>query len=81
MVDNSKRASNARVKDLDDKFLACDPLPNVEDEKDITTFITLWKETKDLDMKRAIENCQVAENVIQSMQEISGEALSMYEQS
>ena len=81
MVQNSKHAAKHRVQDLDEKYLACDPLPKVEDEKDITTFITLWKETSDANLKEAIDNCQIAENVIQSMQDISGEALSMYEKS
>jgi len=67
MIDNAHIAAKARVQDLPEKYLACDPLPDVYNEKDITTFITQWKETKDKDLKSAIESCQIAENVIQSL--------------
>jgi hypothetical protein len=43
MRDKRAQAKKSRMKDLDDKFLACDPLPDPENEKDLTTFITLWK--------------------------------------
>ena len=48
---------------MDDKYLACDPLPDPENEKDLTTFITLWKEAKDKTMGAAAKNSQTAENV------------------
>ena len=63
-----------------DKYLLCDPLPDVEDERDLTSFITLWTEGKDPDLKSAIKQCQIAENVIKSMQDMSGEAMAMYDQ-
>lgn len=66
---------------VQDKYLACDPLPDVDNERDLTSFITLWTEGKDKDLKSAIKQCQVAENVIKSMQDMSGEALAMYDQS
>ena len=59
--------------------MACDPLPDVDNERDLTSFITLWTEGKDKDLKSAIKQCQVAENVIESMQDMSGEALAMYD--
>ena len=80
MVDNAKIAEQNRVQDLPDKYLDCDPLPDVYDEKDITTFITQWRETKDKTLREAIDNCQIAENVIRSLQDISGEALAMHNQ-
>ena len=43
MIDKRKLAILSRKKDLDDKYLACDPLPDPEDESDLNTFITLWK--------------------------------------
>jgi len=45
------------MKVLDDKYLACDPLPDPENEKDLTTFITLWKEQNDKDLQLVVENC------------------------
>lgn len=47
MLDKRATAVKSRMKILDDKYLACDPLPDPENEKDLTTFITLWKESKD----------------------------------
>jgi hypothetical protein len=44
MFERRAEAATARTKDLDDKYLACDPLPDPEDEKDLTTFIRLWTE-------------------------------------
>jgi len=57
MVEKRKMAAQSRIKDLDDKYLACDPLPDPENEKDLTTFITLWKEAKDQDLRSAVDNC------------------------
>ena len=45
----------------------------------MTTFITQWRETKDATLEAAIKNCQVAEDTIRAMQEISGEALATYD--
>ena len=36
MIDKRKNAKKSRKKDLDDKYLACDPLPDPENEKDLT---------------------------------------------
>lgn len=47
MYEVRTQASKARVKDLPDKYLACDPLPDPDDEKDLTTFIRLWMEAND----------------------------------
>ena len=60
MIDKRKLAILGRKKDLDDKYLKCDPLPDPEDEKDLNTFITLWKESKDNTLEEAVLNCQVA---------------------
>jgi len=79
MINKRKIAIQSRKKDLDDKFLMCDPLPDPTNEKDLTTFITLWKESKDKDLKDAVENCQVAENVVQAINVILSEALSQYD--
>ena len=57
MIDKRKLAVLGRKKDLDDKFLACDPLPDPEDEKDLNTFITLWKESVDTTLQDAVNNC------------------------
>ena len=57
MMDKRKLAKLSRVKDLDDKYLECDPLPDPENEKDLTTFITLWKEETDKTMDEAVKNC------------------------
>lgn len=50
MIEKRKLAKDSRKKDLDDKYLACDPLPDPTNEKDLTTFITLWKEQVDNSM-------------------------------
>lgn len=60
------------------KFLLCDPLPDPENEKDLTSFITIWKEQKDKSLKECIDQCQISEDVIRTMQSIFGEALSNY---
>lgn len=48
-------------------------------ETDLNTFITQWRETADSTLEGAIAQCQIAENVITSMQDKLGEALSMYD--
>jgi hypothetical protein len=78
MISKRKLAAESRIKPLDDKFLMCDPLPDPDDEKDLTTFITLWKESKDKTMKEAADNCQTAENVIRAISIQLGEALAQY---
>jgi hypothetical protein len=47
--------------------LACDPLPDPTNERDLTTFITLWKEMEEKSLLESIKNCQTAENVINEM--------------
>ena len=63
MRQNAIFAAKARVKPLDDKYLACDPLPDPTNERDLTSFITLWQEEKDTTLLQSIRNCQIAENV------------------
>jgi len=75
MAEKRKIAANSRKKLLDDKYLACDPLPDPNNEKDLTTFITLWKESVDSKVMEATERCQTAEDVIRSMNEILVEAM------
>jgi len=79
MIEKRHQAVKSRVRDLDDKFLACDPLPDPNDERDLTTFITLWSEQKDKTLQEAVNNCQEAENVIKAINLILGEALSQYD--
>jgi hypothetical protein len=67
MISKRALAISSRVKDLDDKFINCDPLPDPNDEKDLTTFITLWRESKDKTLAEAARNCQIAENVIKAI--------------
>lgn len=63
MADKRMNAKKSRFKILDDKYLACDPLPDPENEKDLTTFISIWKDSKDQDFKTAVDQSQTAENV------------------
>ena len=79
MIDKRALALKSRKKDLDDKFLLCDPLPDPEDEKDLTTFITLWRETPDKNLGEALNNCQTAENVVKLLQKLLGEAKAQYD--
>jgi len=64
MAERRLIAANSRKKLLDDKYLACDPLPDPNNEKDLTTFITLWKESVDNKVMEAVERSQTAEDVI-----------------
>lgn len=63
MRDKRANAIKSRLKILDDKYLACDPLPDPDNEKDLTTFITLWKEVNDKDFETAVRQSQTAEDV------------------
>lgn len=56
----------------------CDPLPDPENEKDLTTFITMWREQKDKNLQECIERSQTSEEVIRQMQNILGRALSNF---
>lgn len=79
MIDKRKNAKKSRKKDLDDKYLACDPLPDPENEKDLTTFITLWREQVDGSMEEAVNNCQTAEDVIKAINLLLAEAMAQYD--
>lgn len=57
MLEKRELAAKSRIKALDDKYLECDPLPDPNNEKDLTTFITLWREEKDRSMDEAVKNC------------------------
>jgi hypothetical protein len=67
MIEKRKTTKLTRVRDLDDKFLLCDPLPDPENERELTTYITLWKESKDSSISEAALNCQTSENVIKAL--------------
>ena len=54
MHDYRKQNAMGRVRDLDEKYMACDPLPDPENEKDLTTWIRLWIESKDKTLKDAL---------------------------
>lgn len=55
--------SEERKAEIDEwnKYVECDELPDPEDERDLTTFITLWEESKDKSLAECLENCKVAE--------------------
>ena len=80
MYEIRAQAEKARIKDLPDKYLACDPLPDPDNEKDLTTFIRLWLEASDKTLVDSIKSCQTAENVIKSINLKLAEALSMDDQ-
>lgn len=50
MRDNGVQAKKARYRDLEPKYLACDPLPSPYNERDLTGFITQWREQTDPDL-------------------------------
>ena len=79
MLEKRAAAKRGRKKDLDDKYLSCDPLPDPDDEKDLTTFITLWKEAKDKSLPECVDNCQTAENVVKAIQLILAESMAQYD--
>ena len=76
MADKRHFAAQSRITDLPDKYLACDPLPDPTDEKDLTTFITLWKEGRDKTLQEAADNCQTAEDVVGALNALLSEALA-----
>lgn len=76
MNENAQVAEKARIKPLPDKYLACDHLPDPYNERDLTSFMTLWSERPDKTLCAAIDNCQTAEKIISVMQDICGEAMS-----
>ena len=67
MRDFREQSIKSRVRDLDEKYLACNPLPDPSNEKDLTTFIRLWLESKDKTLIDALNGCQTAEDVIAAM--------------
>lgn len=79
MISKIGLAVKSRETYLDDKFLECDTLPDPTNEKDLTTFITQWRENKDKTLTDSCNNCQVAENVIKAIDLILSEALSQYD--
>ena len=79
MIQKRDLAIKSRKKDLDDKYLECNPLPDPDNEKDLTTFITLWKEQQDKGLKESVTNCQVAEDVIKKINLMLWEAMSQYD--
>jgi hypothetical protein len=79
MLEKRAAAKRGRKKDLDDKYLGCDPLPDPDNEKDLTTFITLWKEAKDKSLPACVDNCQTAENVVKAIQLILAESMAQYD--
>jgi hypothetical protein len=79
MLEKRAAAKRGRKKDLDDKYLGCDPLPDPDDEKDLTTFLTLWKEAKDKYLPECVDNCQTSENVVKAIQLILAESMAQYD--
>ncbi len=51
-------------------------MPDPENERELTTYITLWKESKDDQISDAALNCQTSENVIKALNLQLGEALA-----
>lgn len=52
------------VTDFQKKYTAVNPLPDPSNERDITTFITIWKDSKNADMKATLDVCQTAEDIL-----------------
>jgi len=52
------------MKDLDDRYLECDALPDPEDEKDLHTFIEVWGVESDKTLEDCVKNWQAGEEVI-----------------
>lgn len=72
-------AKKARIQPLPEKYLQCDPLPDPTNERDLTTFITLWREDQEKSLAEAAKNAQTSEDVIDAMQTIMGEAMANYD--
>lgn len=80
MIEKRKLALMPRKEDQKfTKWLACDPLPDPEDEKDLNTFISLWEESKEKTMQEAVDNCQTSEDVIKSINLLLAEAMTQYD--
>jgi hypothetical protein len=67
MRENRASSLKSKVRDLDPKYLLCDPLPDPNNERDLTTFITIWKESNDKTLEECGKNCQTSEDVIREM--------------
>jgi len=59
----------------------CDPLPDPENEKDLTTFITIWRDMKDKSLDQCITKCQTSEDIIRDMQNLYGNAMANFNNS
>jgi len=62
--------SKKQVIDEWDKYIRCDYLPDPHDERDLTTFLRLWDETKDKSLDECIDNCATSEMINNKIFEI-----------
>lgn len=60
------------------KWVRCDALPDPTDERDITSFLRLWEESKDKSLAECIKNCDVSELINDKIYELYYEAKSEF---
>ena len=62
-ISSLTKESEEKKAEVDEwiKYTACDPLPDPNVEKDITTFLRLWEESEDKSLPECLKNCSTAE--------------------
>lgn len=60
------------------KHIACDPLPDPENERELSSFLTLWEESKDKNLNECINNCKTAELVIHKLLTLHFDAMAEF---
>lgn len=61
------------------KYIKCEYLPDPNDERDLTTHLRLWEESRDTKLSECLKNCMVAEQINDKIYEIYYESLSEFQ--
>ena len=68
------------MKEMDDQYLECDPLPDPEDEKDLHTFIEVWGVESEKTLEDCVKNWQAGEDVVRRINCALAEARISHDQ-
>lgn len=61
------------------KYLKCESLPDPTDERDLTTHLRLWEESRDNSLAKCIDNCKTAEQINDKIYELFYEAKAEFQ--
>lgn len=64
---------------IGNKYLRCDYLPDPSEERDLTTHLRLWEESKDTTLTSCIHSCNIAEKINDKIYELYYEAISEFQ--